>query len=151
MCEVESIVNGIPVTKVSDDLKDLKALMPNHLLLLRSGPSLPLWFFQKDEIYSCKRWPQIQYLAEVFWRRWIKEYLSSLQERQKCNRPKRNFVIGNIVLVADVICPRSCWLLARIVDVQQNDKDGFVRRVTVKTKTSTLQPPIDKLILLESA
>jgi len=53
--------------------------------------------------------------------------------------------------VADVNRPRSCWLPARIVDVQLNDKDGFVRRVTVKTKTSTLQRPIDKLILLESA
>ena len=44
----------------------------------------------------------------------------------------------------------ACWPLARIVDVQRNDKDGFVRRVTVKTKTSTLQRPIDKIILLES-
>ena len=151
MCEVESIVNGRPVTKVSDNPKDLDTLTPNHLLLLHSGPSLPPGFFQKDEIYSRKRWRQIQYLAEVLWRRWIKEYLPSLQERQKCNRPMRNFVIGNIVLVADVNCPRSCWLPARIVDVQLNDKDGFVRRVTVKTKTSTLQRPIDKLILLESA
>ena len=56
MCEVESIVNGRPVTKVSDDPKDLEALMPNHLLLLRSGPSLPPGLFQKkDEIYSCKQ------------------------------------------------------------------------------------------------
>ena len=82
MCEAESIVNGRPVTKVSDDPKDLEALTPNHLLLLRSGPSLPPEFFQKDEIYSRKRWRQIQYLADIFWRRWIKEYLPSLQERQ---------------------------------------------------------------------
>ena len=34
MCEAESIVNGRPVTKVSDDPKDLEALTPNHLLLL---------------------------------------------------------------------------------------------------------------------
>lgn len=74
MCE--SIVNGRPVTKVSDDPKDLEALTPNHLLLLRSGPSLPPGFFQKDAIYSW--WRQIQYLANVFWRRWIKEYLPSL-------------------------------------------------------------------------
>ena len=151
MCEAESIVNSRPVTKVSDDPKDLEALTPNHLLLLRSGPSLPPGFFQKDDIYSRKRWRQIQYLADVFWRRWTKEYLPSLQERQKWNRPRRNFVIGDIVLVADVNCPRSCWPLARIVDVQRNDKDGFVRRVTVKTKTSTLQRPIDKIVLLESA
>ena len=34
-CEVEGIVNGRPITKVSADSKDLSALTPNHLLLLR--------------------------------------------------------------------------------------------------------------------
>ena len=37
MCEVDSIVNGRPITKESDDAKDLNALTPNHLLLLRAG------------------------------------------------------------------------------------------------------------------
>ena len=32
-CEVEAIINGRPITKVSDDHKDLEALTPNHLLL----------------------------------------------------------------------------------------------------------------------
>ena len=35
--------------------------------------------------------------------------------------------------------------------VQGNAKDGFVRRVTVKTKASILQRPIDKIVFLESS
>ena len=81
LCEVESIVNGRPVTKVSDDPRDMEALTPNHLLLLRAGPLAPPGLFSKDEIYSRRRWRQVQYLADIFWRRWIKEYLPSLQER----------------------------------------------------------------------
>ena len=49
LCEVESIVNGRPVTKVSDDPRDMEALTPNHLPLLRSGPSAPPGLFSKDE------------------------------------------------------------------------------------------------------
>lgn len=151
LCEVESIVNGRPVTKVSDDPRDMEALTPNHLLLLRSGPSAPPGLFSKDEIYSRRRWRQVQYLADIFWRRWVKEYLPSLQERQKWNRPRRNFAVDDIVLVADLSCPRSCWPLGRILDVHRNTQDGYVRRVTVQTKGSILQRPIDKIVFLESA
>lgn len=134
ICEVESIVNSRPVTKVSDDPRDMEALTPNHLLLLRSGPSAPPGVFSKDEVYSRRRWRQVQYLADIFWRRWTKEYLPSLQERQEWNRARRNCAVDDIVLVTDASCPRSCWPLGRILEVQINANDGHVRRVTAKTK-----------------
>ena len=68
MCEVESIVNGRPLTKVSDDPRDLETLTPNHLLLPRSGSTLPRGIFRKD-LYSHWRWHQIQYLSDVFAKR----------------------------------------------------------------------------------
>ena len=52
MCEVESIVNGRPQTKVSDDPRDLEALTPNCLLLLRSGTTLPPGVVRKEDVYS---------------------------------------------------------------------------------------------------
>ena len=48
MCEVKSIVNGRPITKVSDDAKDINALTPSHLLLLRSGTTIPPGVFSKN-------------------------------------------------------------------------------------------------------
>ena len=83
MCELEAIVNGRPLTQVSDDPRDVEALTPNHLLLLRSGTTLPPGVFGKEDVYSRRRWLQVQYLSDVFWRGWLKEYLPTLQERQK--------------------------------------------------------------------
>ena len=151
LAEVESIINGRQITKVSDDPKDSDALTPNHLLLLWSGTSLPPGLFVKADNYSRRRWRQVQYLADVFWRRWLREYLPALQERQKWGAIRRNFAANDIVLVFDDTVPRSSWPLGRVLKVYSNKKDGLVRSVKVKTKTSTLVRPIDKLVLLESA
>ena len=73
LCEVESIINSRPITQVSEDPKDLEALTPNHLLLLRSEIPLTPGVFQKEDLYSRRRWRQVQYLADHFWKRWSKE------------------------------------------------------------------------------
>ena len=46
---------------------------------------------------------------------------------------------------------RSSWPLARIVDVHSNATDKKVRSVKVKTGTSLLERPINKIVLLEVA
>lgn len=151
LCEVEAIVNGRPITKVSDDPRDPEALTPNHLLLLRAGPSHPPGHFQKTDNYSRRRWRQVQYLADVFWKRWTREYLPSLQERQKWEKASRNFAVGDVVLVLDDSLPRCSWPLGRVIEVFPNHSDGLVRSVRLKTKSSVLVRPVDKLVLLEAA
>ncbi len=64
-CKVESIVNSRPLTKVSSDSRDLEPLTPNHLLLLCREPAPPPDTFFKDDLYSRKRWQQIQYLRYI--------------------------------------------------------------------------------------
>lgn len=151
MCEVEAIVNSRPITKLSDDPRDLEPLTPNHLLLLRAGPAAPPGKFTDHDNYSSRRWRQVQYLADVFWRRWVREYLPSLQERQKWHKQQRNFAVGNVVLVLDNNKPRNSWPLGRILEVYSNRKDGLVRSVKLKTSTSELVRQVDKIVLLEAA
>ena len=151
MCEVEAIINGRPITKLSDDPRDLEPLTPNHLLLLRSGPAVPPGNFTSHDNYSNRRWRQVQYLADVFWWRWVREYLPSLQQRQKWHKQRRNFAVDDIVLVLDDNKPRNSWPLGRILEVYTNRKDGLVRSVKLKTSTSELVRPIDKIVLLEAA
>lgn len=82
MCEVEAIINNRPITHSSDDYNDVEALTPNHLLLMKTQPNIPPGVFDKDDQYARRRWRQIQYMANLFWTRWTREYLPLLQERQ---------------------------------------------------------------------
>ncbi|KAL0199404.1 hypothetical protein M9458_007944, partial [Cirrhinus mrigala] len=123
-CEVEAIVNSRPITKASTDPQDLEALTPNHLLLLKSRPLLPPGLFKEEDVYSRRRWRQVQYMSDLFWKRWVKEYLPGLQERQKWNSVKRNFVSGDLVVLVDDMAPRNTWITGRIVDTVL-DKNGL--------------------------
>lgn len=146
-CEVEAIVNNRPLTKMSSDPNDLEAITPNHLLLLKGQPGLPPGLFQKEDLYSKRRWRQVQYLSDIFWKRWTKEYLPLLQERQKWTQTQRNLQLGDVVLIIDDSAPRGSWLMGK-VEKTICDSQGYVRRVFVRTKTNVLERPIDKLCLL---
>ena len=149
MCEVEGIMNGRPITKVSGDPHDSEALTPNHLLLLRDGSSMPFATFKQHDLYYHRRWRQIQYLTDQFWRRWLREYMPMLQKRQKWNTPVDNFAVGDIVLLVDITAPRNCWPLGRVLEILPG-RDKLVRKVKVRSKGTVYERPIDKLILLDN-
>ena len=127
-----------------------RTLTPNYLLLLQSESELPPAIFSKEDCCSTRRWRQVQYLAKVFWRRWIREYLPSLEEWQKWIKTRRCLEIGDIVLILDKKTPRCSWPLGRIQEVHTNQRDGLVRSAKVKTNSSVLVRPVDKIIFLES-
>ncbi len=145
-CEVEAIMNSRPLTMVSSDVKDLEVLTPNHLLLLRQGSDAPCGQFDNTDCYSRSRWRHIQYLADIFWKRWVKEYLPTLQIRQKWSKTQRNVSEGDVVLVIDS-APRASWTLGRVQSVIK-DKKGLVRIVKIKTKSNVLERPVDKICVL---
>jgi hypothetical protein len=90
LCEIEAIVNSRPITFIFSDLQPLSCI---NLLTMKSSIILPLpGNFQREDIYMCHRWRRVQYLANLFWTRWKKEYLVILQNRQKWTKPAR-FVI----------------------------------------------------------
>ena len=132
---------------VTSDVNDVEALTPNHLLLLNAKPQLPPTVSSRDDVYARRRWRQVQYLSDVFWTRWVKEYLPQLQARQRWVSPQRNIEIGDVVMLVDEHAPRNTWLLGRVVQTKP-DKKGFVRQCEVKTRTGTLSRPVSKLCLI---
>ncbi|XP_033728153.1 uncharacterized protein LOC117317452 [Pecten maximus] len=145
-CEVEAILNGRPLTEASDNVTDLRVLTPNHLLLLQPGEYFPPGTFVATDNYARRRWRQIQYLSDIFWNRWTKEYLPLLQGRQKWMKKRRNMQTGDLVLIADST-PRHAWITGRIQEVVK-DKHDLVRFVKVKIPSNVLTRPVTKLVLL---
>ena len=85
LTEVERILNGRALTANLDDPNDLEPLTPAHLLMQRKVICLPPGVFEKTDIYR-KKWRQVQFLANLFWERWLKEYTPTLQQRGKWRR-----------------------------------------------------------------
>lgn len=163
--EAMSIVNSRPLTV--DNLSDpnsLEPITPNHFLTMKSTIALPPpGKFTREDLYARKRWRHVQYLAEQFWSRWRKEYLSNISVRQRWHTPRRNLLVGDIVIVKDSDLPRHKWSLGRVVETTI-DSDGLVRRVRVHlgdknleknlqglSKPSVIERPVQKLVLLLEA
>ena len=149
--EIEAIINGRPLTKVSDDPRDPEALILNHLLLLCSGPAPLPGIFPKEDCYSRRTWWHVSFLADIFWWRWTREYLPSLQQRKKSSHISRKFAVGDVVLTLDENTPRSSWPLGRILEIFPNQSDGLLRSVKLRTKSSALVRHIGKIVLLAAS
>ncbi|XP_068712837.1 uncharacterized protein [Montipora foliosa] len=131
LVEVEKILNDRPITPVSSDPQDLEALTPNYILLLRRNPSSAPDVFKESDKFKA-RWKHIHLLAYHFWQWWTKEYLPTLQERQKWLRPQPNFEVGDLLLMADRNTPRGQWPKA-LVEQTFPDSEGLVCQVVIRT------------------
>lgn len=147
-CEIEAIVNSRPLTTPSSDVNDPPPLTPNSILTHKTSTFLPPpGKFQEPDQYCRKRWRRVQYLADQFWHRWRKEYLLTLQERSKWNRPSRNLQKGDVVMIKSDSQARFCWSLARVIRCLKSD-DGVVRSADVRMQSGTLRRPVSGLVLI---
>ena len=127
--------------------------------MLHSGATFPPGLFSKDDNYANRKWKQIQYLSDIFWTRWRREYLPLLTERQKWYYGNYIYKPGDLVMLTDQLLPRNQWSLGRITEVYPGD-EGIIRVVKVKvskvkksndTKGVTeLVRPVCKIILIRS-
>ncbi|CAH8681695.1 unnamed protein product [Schistosoma rodhaini] len=147
MIEAERIINNRPLVPVTDDSSDLDAITPAKLLLMRENVT-ELTNVLSNDRYS-KRWKQANYLAQVFWRRWSKEYVSLLQRRYKWTQLERNIREGDLVMICSEFSEKNKWPLGLVQRVLPS-KDGLVRQVELRTRKGILVRDIRKLCLLEA-
>ncbi|XP_055680184.1 uncharacterized protein LOC129788162 isoform X2 [Lutzomyia longipalpis] len=140
-----------PLTYVSVDPKDNTALTPNQILIPNTGDSddnRPIGTFEDRDLIMRKAWRRAQYLADLFWRRWIREYLPELARRTKWYDPCPPIGIGDIVVVCDPQLPRNKWPMGRITDVFPGP-DKKIRSANVQTKEGVYHRPVAILARLD--
>ena len=165
LAEAAVIVNQCPLTvnALGDPLSPTPLSLAD-LLNLKLTPLLPPpgQFTQKD-VYCRKTWRRLQYLIELFWKRFKSDYLQTLQARQKWKHPSRGVVPGDVIVYREDNAIRNKWLLCRVISVQPS-ADGLIRRVRLQVATSQLddtgkrlekplllERPIQKLVVLVEA
>ncbi|XP_032401557.1 uncharacterized protein LOC116707960 [Xiphophorus hellerii] len=153
MAEVVAIINSRPLLPVSTDPSDPVILTPATLLTQKTGvPSVPPEDPNVKDL--CKQqWRQVQHLAQTFWSKWRRQYLSTLQPRRKWHDNQTNLETGSIVLLRDQQLKRNEWPLGIITQVLPS-QDNKVRKAEVKVSrqdgTKVFLRPVTELILLLS-
>lgn len=150
MAEVTAIINARPLLPVSSDPDNPFILSPSMLLTQKSCLIPPPGNFMDQDLYT-RPWRQVQALANQFWTRWRREYLPSLQKRQKWTVSRRNLQVGDLVLLKDKQASRNSWPMAR-VSATFPGKDSHVRKIEVKVSeqgsVKTFMRPVTEVILL---
>ena len=151
LTETESVIIGQTLNPLSDDINDFEALTPNHFLTGTANLNLLICPVEKPgDIANKRKWKAAQVALTPSWQRWIHEYLPIIATREKWNIPTRNFVVRDLVLIANKNIPRSNWLLARTTEIHQS-KDNVIRVVKLNTKFGTYTRPAANLCLLEKS
>lgn len=146
--KIEAILNSRPMTPLSTDPHDLRALTPGHFLIgrpLTSTPEPSLLDLKQNKLST---WQHIQYLKQQFWVRWQREYLHELNSRSKWqDKCPDNIKIGTMVTLQEENVPPLQWILGRIIEIHPGE-DGVVCVVTVRTKSGVYKRNVKKLSIL---
>ena len=113
---VESLMNSRPLAQLSHDPNDEPVLTPNHFLVGHMSGELAPENVDTTAFNPQRRWRRVQELICHVWKRWMKEYLTSIGARKKWHERQRNINKGKVVLVIDANTPRRQWKVGRIVE-----------------------------------
>lgn len=149
LTQIEAVLNSRPLTPISNDPTDLRALIPGHFLIGEPLNATPQRNFVETPSNRLTRFQYLTKLVQTFWSRWSREYLSTLQQRVKWNRNDQvsPIKVGTMILLRDDQAPSMQWALGKIVHCHDGN-DQRTRVVSVKTTKGIVQRAITKLCIL---
>ncbi|XP_062560428.1 uncharacterized protein LOC134224840 [Armigeres subalbatus] len=149
LAEIENTVNTRPLTHVPVDDESAPALTPNHFLLGSSDGSKPLCALDDSGTTLRRSWRMSQQLANLFWKRWLTDYLPEITRRTRWYANTKPIAIGDVVIIVDPKLPRNCWPKGKVIGTSVSQTDHQIRAATVKTANGILERPVAKLAVLD--
>lgn len=144
MCEVEAILNSRPLTQISNDPNDLRALTPGHFLIGSSLVTIAALDYSQTPKNRLSNSQHIQKLKADLWKRWNREYLNEINVRSKWHTGSMNVIkLGTLVVLREDNLPPLRWSLGRVIEVHPG-ADGVVRVVKVKTQSGVFTRGVKK-------
>ncbi|XP_076660363.1 uncharacterized protein LOC143363701 [Halictus rubicundus] len=144
LCSIDCCLNSRPLAPLRDSVDDFDVLTPGHFLTgspLTVPPQPSVLDLSESRL---TRWQLVRSVTEQFWKRWVSDYVNTLQQRSKWRREQPAIGLGQLVLMRNPTLPPCKWELGRVKAVHPG-ADGRVRVVTVKTPSTELTRPIVKL------
>ena len=148
----EYIINCRPLTKSPSD-DGLPPLRPIDLMVGALDPrkncAPPATSSPKDELRRGHRFTRR--ITELWWDRWLKTYVSELQERKKWRQETRDFQVGDLVILCHEDPPRFLDYPYGVLTSVTKGTDGHVRSVVARMSDGKLKErDISKIALVAS-
>lgn len=148
LAEIQFIVNSRPLTFVPLEHESDEALTPNHFIFGSSNGTKPI-LLPEDRPNLRSKWRENQRLADLFWKRFIKEYLPTVTRRTKWFDQVEPLKVGDVVLIMDTEGPRNSYPKAVVIEVFPGSNKQVRRARVQKSDKSILTRPATKLAKLD--
>ena len=147
--EAQLMMNNRPLSRgVHPD--GLPPITPAALITGKLDPNVLPESTSPGDVYR-KGYRFVKKIAEIWWARWLEEYVQNLQHRPKWTEEAPNLKPGDCVILRDEPTEKNVYPVGMVSEVK-TDQDGRVRTVFVAMKDGTTKMrDIRRTALIEAA
>ncbi|XP_065088926.1 uncharacterized protein LOC135710334 [Ochlerotatus camptorhynchus] len=147
LSEAEDMINSRPLMFVPQSSSEI-AITPNHFLR-GTAPNEPQESVPPTNIAQALRdsYKRSQQLSNEMWKRWIREYVPTINKRTKWFGESQQLQKGDLVYVVEGD-RRKAWVRG-VVEEPIVSSDGRVRQAMVRTNSGVFKRATAKLAVLE--